>query len=126
MVRKAIKRIWMLTLKHELTSGHDSRHTSYLVSHRPSLSGICPYLHIQSHLSLGLKDYRELNSWSTNVNRIHFILACVMKHDKKPGSSIPVTPQLLSSLRLKEKNLHAFPMLYLYMIRFQFCSTHVF
>lgn len=93
----------MLTLKHELTSRHDLRHTSYLVSHRPSLRGICPYLHIQIHLSLGLRDYRKLNSWSTNVNRIHFILACVMKHDKKLISSIPVTPQLLSSLWLKEE-----------------------
>ena len=111
MVRKAKKRIWMLTLKHELTSGHDSRHTSYLVSHRPSLSGICPYLHIKSHLSLGLKDYRELNFWSTNVNRIHFILAFVMKHDKKPGSSIPVTPQLLSSLWLKEEKRTCMPFL---------------
>lgn len=94
----------MLPVKRELTRGHGSGHTSYLLSHMPPLSGICPYLHTQSHLSLGLRDYSKLNSRSTNVSRIHFILACVMKHDKKLESSIPTTSQLLGSFPLKGDN----------------------
>lgn len=109
------KGTWMLTVKRELTSGHGSGHTSYLLSHMPFLSSICPYLQTQSHLSLGLRDYSKRNSPSTNVNRIHFILACVMEHDKKPESSIPTISQLLSSFSWKEENRTCMPFL---------CCTH--